>query len=255
MYMQKKEMECDRAEPQKIRPISEPLKEKRIQDVRYSNVVQRNIVHGPQGFFADKNRIAINTMPVTSGMDRSHTISDRNVQNAVADWMNAVVNGTANTDTFWNFCVETAGEDAVGTITSCISDLTQILQQKPVDISQAVTIANQLYATVANSRFNLRPGNTSGNRSTSNCIDLLAPEIVNVFEEGAVIVIKITEVDAGPIQAMLEAEIKPLIRVKAVGAVASSTGNKFSGPTLTYEIFYMEAVGDGFVYAQARRSE
>lgn len=255
MYMQKKEMECNKAEPQKICPISEPLKEKRIQDVRYSNVVQRNIVHGPQGFFADKNRIAIDTMPVTSGMDRSHTISDRDVQNAVADWMNAVVNGKANTDAFWNFCVETAGEEAMGTITSCISDLTQILQQKPVDIFQAVTIANQLYVTVANSRFNLRPGNASGNRSTSNCIDLLAPEIVNVSEGGAVIVIKITEVDARPIGAMIGAGRKALVRIKGIGAVASSTNSKYPGSSLSYEIFYMEAAGDGFVYAQARRSE
>lgn len=255
MYMQKKEMECDKTEPQKVHPLSVPLKEKRMQDVRYSNVVQRNIVHGPQGFFADKNRIAIDTMPVTSGMDRSHTISDRDVQNAVADWMNAVVKRTDNTDAFWNFCIETAGEEAIGTITNCISTLTQILQQQPVDTSQAVAIANQLYVTVANSRFNLRPGNASGNRSTSNYIDLLAPEIVNVFEGGAVIVIKITEVDARSIGAMIDAGRKALVRIKGIGAVASSTNSKFPGPSLTYEIFHMDPAGDGFVQAQARVSE
>lgn len=251
MYLQKEKMECDKAESQKVRPVSVPLKEKRIQDVRYSNVVQRNIVHGLEGFYTDNNRIAIDTMPVTPGMDRSHTISDRYVQNEVANWMNAVVNETDDTDAFWNLCVEIAGEDAMGMITLLIVALTETLKNQPEEISQAVTIANDLYVTVANARFNLRPGNASGNRSTGNYIDFLGPEIESVFADGAIIAIRITEVDAKPIIAMLDAKRRPFIRVKDIGAVVSSTDGKFPGHTLVYEIFYLDMKDDGFVYAWA----
>lgn len=58
------------------------------------NVVQRNIAHGTRGFYANSERIAISSMPVVPGMDRSHTVSDRDVQDIVANWMNEVVRGT-----------------------------------------------------------------------------------------------------------------------------------------------------------------
>lgn len=256
MYVQEEKRERDQAEPERTRPTLAPLHEKTGENVRYSNVVQRHIVYGTTGFGVDRNRIGIDTMPVTPGMDRSHTISDRDVQNAVAAWMNQVVQGTANSDAFWNFCVNTAGEEAVTTITECITDLISILQ-KPLDQQQAnraVEIGNRLYGAVANSRFNLRPGNFSGNRSTGNYIDLSAPEIVDVLYDGAAIVIKITQVDAGPIDSMLAAGIKALVRVKAVGAVASSTNPKFPGASLTYEITTIEYLEDGFALAYARRT-
>lgn len=246
MYIYEEKRKDNRPDEKRRSPLSAPCEKKYGQNVRYSPVVQKNIVHGKQGFYADKNRIAIKEMPVIPGMDRSHTISDRTVQEAVANWMNRVIAGSGNTDGFLEFCRQVAGEDNLPSITEFIFELNEILHANPLDVDTAVAVANQLYAAVANSRYNLRPGSLSGNRSTGNCIDLNGAEIVNVLNNGSSIVIKVSQVDGAGVDRLIKTGIPALVRVKAPGVVVSSTDDKFPGHVSAYQIIYVENTDDGF---------
>lgn len=252
MYSQKEKKKSKGLEPQDIQSAFSSLDEKTVHEVRYMNVVQRNIAHGARGFYANSERIAISSMPVVPGMDRSHTVSDRDVQDIVANWMNEVVRGTANSNLIFQVFINIAGEEVVGIVFQLMHELTLILTQSPLNESEAVRLGNQLYDTVANSRFNLRPGNSSGNRSTSRYIDLFYPEIETVLTDD-IIVIKISQLDAESVFAMLEAGIPALVRIKGAGAVSSSSDSRFSGETLIYQIITIDNLLNGFAFAYARK--
>lgn len=249
MYLYEEKKDRLESDKEKTSSVSRHMNVKHLTDVRYTNVVQRNIIHNGTEFAADKNRIAIDTMSTVPGMDRSHTIPDRVVQNAIVD----LLNGKIDWNIFWYFCVKTAGDEAVGDITSYLITLNQLLNVQPQDTHKIIEIANELYKTVANSRFNLRPGDYSGNRSTGNCIDFNGAETVNVLDDGNVIVIQITAVDAAPVIEMLNAHIDALVRVKENGEVVSSTDSRISGHTMTYKITYIEDLDNGYANAYANK--
>ncbi len=206
MYIYEEKKKDNRTDEKRRSPHPAPYEKKYEQNVRYCPVVQKNIVYGKQGFYADEKRIAIKGMEAIPGMDRCHTVSDRSVQEAVAKWMNSVIAGEDQTEEFEEFCTTTAGADNSSLVTELITELRKILRAKPLDVDTAVTLANRLYDTVANSKFNLRPGSLSGNRSTGNCIDLNWAEIGNVNDYGY-ITIRVSQVDGKVVDSMIRAGI------------------------------------------------
>lgn len=221
-----------------------------LSNIQNQKIIQRNIIflNASNRFSTNRDRIAIDSMETATGSDRSHTVSDREVQQMVADFLNELYrNLSSDANRFIDVCIHIAGEDESGAITSLIS---AILENK-TDPQKLVELGNTLYATVANSRYNLRLGDPSGNRSTGQHLDLNGPEIIGFDHDGAIIYIRITAVDANTIISLLRTSTPATILVKEekrLGAIASSTDPKFSGHGKTYEITYIEPSEDDSFY-------
>lgn len=216
-------------------------------------VIQCMIIFNGKAFTVDKDREPITTMDRTPGTDRSHTVSDRDIQLAVAGFLNALLAGGANLEEFMGGARDVAGGDL--DISEEMEGVQKAIIEK--DIEAAVQLGNKIYDKIANSRFNLRPGNFSGNRSAGQNLDLLGGEFLD-FTPGATgsaaqIKVQVSAVDAQSIMGILQMGRTPSILIKdgGFGGIASSTEGKYPGHGLLYNVVNLEFINELFYVVTA----
>lgn len=236
-----------------------------------TQVVQRKIEYSKKtgSFVVTQVRVEIDKrkFPKQSGSDRSHTISDKDVQIYVRDFMNELLCGNVD-DQKWleveKALVGIRGNDNDGEVNNLMGKLKSLYNDFTTneDESCLINMANTgtaLYAVVANAPGNLRHGTQSGNRSTGNYVDLDAPEVMDFKDDsqGQEITIQVSGVDARSVKSAMTLG-KPQIAVKpymGIGAVSNSSDPAFKGRRMVYSVTGVEQATreNAFGYVKARR--